>query len=138
VPLLFKEFALKSKRERLIYLESIAKRLVKAVGPLDKKSLCVGWSYVDGPSVGLPARDGGYGLVSVLVRPGRKHVTLAGDRSLARPVEDALLGVLGKGKLSGVDSSRFEFIREGWEPEWAAEAVESAWEPNAPRCGVGA
>lgn len=127
---------MESKRERLIYLESAAKRMIKAVGPLNRMSLCVGWSYVDGPSIGLPARVGGYGVVDVLVRPGRKHVTLAGDRSLARQVEASLVGELGKGKLPSVDGSRFEFSREGWAPEWVAEAVEGAWEPAQPRCGV--
>ncbi|AUZ88531.1 hypothetical protein CVO76_13465 [Arthrobacter agilis] len=128
---------METKRERLIFLESMGKRLVKAVGPLNRKSLCVGWSYVeDGPSVGLPKRESGYGLVSVLIRPGRKHVTFAGDRSLARQVESALSGELGKGKLPSVDGDLFEFTREGWEPEWAADAAQGAWEPNGLKCGV--
>lgn len=126
-----------TKIERLIFLESMAKRLTKKMGPLT--SVCVGWSYTtDGSELGLPAREGGYGLVSVLVRPGRKHVTFAGDRSLAREVEVALSGEQGDRKFSSLNSKAFDFFRAGWYPEWPDETVDGAWKPTNPVCGVDA
>ncbi|MHA7287115.1 hypothetical protein ACX80I_12610 [Arthrobacter sp. MDT3-44] len=125
---------MESKRERLIFLESMAKRLVKAVGPLYRASLCVGYEYTnDHEAWGLPPREGGYGLVSVLLRPGRKHVTFAGDRKLARSVEAVLTGELGQhGKFPSLNSEDFDFFREGWEPEWSDKAAAGSWEPVRP------
>lgn len=120
-----------SKRDRLIFLESMGKRLVKAVGPSYRASLCVGYEYThDHAAWGLPPREGGYGLVSVLLRPGRKHVTFAGDRKFARSVEAVLTGELGRqGRFPSLDSEDFDFFREGWEPEWSDKAAAASWKP---------
>jgi hypothetical protein len=127
---------LDTKLERLAFLESMGKRLVAALGKGDTRPVMVGWDYATEPAAwGLPAREGGYGLVSVLVRPGRKHVTLAGDPAVVRGIERTMSG---EGADQGHSSvGLFELTRKGWEPEWSAKASEGSWAPLAV-CGVGA
>lgn len=116
--------------ERLGLLESVAKRLVKAVGPKDKRPLMVGWDFSDdGSEWGLPARVEGYGLISVLARPGRKHLTLAGDWAYVRMIAQAWLDGASTGESVGFSFDPFTLRREGWEPEWRVKADPGAWSP---------
>lgn len=116
--------------QRLALLESIGKRLTRLFGGKDKRPLLVGWDYPDRPeSFGLPAREGGYGVISVLVRPGKKHVTLAGDRAYVRMIEAAWVAAAATGEGTGFSFAPFELVRAGWEPEWVAPADAAAWKP---------
>lgn len=130
--LLRKVLVLNTNLERLGLMESMAKRLVKAVGPKDKRPLMVGWDFTDaGSEWGLPAHQDGYGLIFLLARPGKKHVTLAGDRAYVRMIAQAWLDASLTGEGAGFSFEPFTLRREGWEPEWPVKADAAAWSPVA-------
>jgi hypothetical protein len=131
------EIQLDTKLQRLALMESMGKRLVKLFGGKDKRPLLVGWDYPDSPELcGLPPRDGGYGVISVLERPGKKHVTLAGDRAYVRLIEEAWESSARTGEGTGFSFAPFYLWRVGWEPEWATPADAQAWKPTPVKAGA--
>lgn len=118
-------------------MESMGKRLVKLFGGKDKRPLLVGWDYPEHPELcGLPPRAGGYGVISVLDRPGKKHVTLAGDRAYVGMIEAAWVSSATTGEVTGFSFAPFDLVRAGWEPEWTNPADAQAWKPVATKAGA--
>jgi hypothetical protein len=118
-------------------MESMGKRLVKLFGGKDKRPLLVGWDYPEHPeALGLPANPDGYGVISVLVRPGKKHLTLAGDRAYVRLIEAAWVSSATTGEGAGFSFAPFKLWRAGWEPEWTIPTDSAAWKPAPVKAGV--